>query len=451
MPAPTPRTESDAAAIERFRSLLKLSTISHADESQTDWAVFDRFIERVQSLYPALHAVLDRELVAGHSLLYRWRGAGTDDPTVLMAHYDVVPATDEGWDHPPFAATIVGADAEEVIWGRGTLDDKGALVSVLEAVERLVVAGFTPANDVYLSFGHNEETAGNGAEAAVAVLAGRGIRPALVIDEGGAIVEGAFPGVTKPVAVVGVSEKGLTSIVLSVAQVGGHASTPPKLTATVRLARAIVRLAARPFPASFSPTNARMIRVLGAHASGAIGVAFRNLWLTRPLLLSLFGRLGDETSAMIRTTAAVTKLSGSAAANVLAEHASATVNIRVAVGSSVDEAIAHVRRAIRDDAVGIEVLERSEPSPVSPANGRAWDLLSRAVDETYPGTVVTPYIQLGASDSRRFTEISDYVYRFSPFEMSKDERATLHARNERIHVSTWLRGIDFYERLVSRV
>jgi len=451
MGIPGARSESECAAIARFRSLLELPTISHADESQTDWTVFDRFIERVHELYPALHAVLERELVAGHSLLYRWRGAGDGNPTVLMAHYDVVPATDEGWDYPPFAATIVGADADEVIWGRGTLDDKGALVSVLEAVERLVVAGFTPANDVYLSFGHNEETAGNGAAAAVAVLAARGIRPALVIDEGGAIVEGAFPGVKKPVAVVGVSEKGLTSIVLSVDQVGGHASTPPKLTATVRLARAIVRVAAKPFPAEFSPTNIAMIGVLGKHANGAIGFAFRNLWLTRPLLLVLFGRLSEETSAMIRTTQAVTRLSGSAAANVLAERASATVNIRVAVGSSVDDAIDHIRRAIRDDAVSIEVLERSEPSPVSPATGRAWQLISDAVEQTYPGTVVTPYIQLGASDSRRFTEISDHVYRFSPFEMSKDERATLHARNERIHVTTWLRGIDFYERLVSDV
>jgi carboxypeptidase PM20D1 len=61
---------------------------------------------------------------------------------------------------------------------------------------------------------------------------------------------------------------------------------------------------------------------------------------------------------------------------------------------------------------------------------------------------VTPYIQLGASDSRHFTRISNHVYRFSPFEMSKDERGTLHARNERIRIATWLRGIRFYERLI---
>jgi len=437
--------------VERFQTLLRIPTISHSDESQTDWAAFDLFIAELARLYPALHNALDLEIIAGHSLLYRWKGLSDGAPTVLMAHYDVVPADDEGWEHPPFAATIVGEGDNTLVWGRGTLDDKGALVSVLEAVERHAAAGFVPASDIYLSFGHNEETAGNGAAAVVAVLAERGIRPAIVIDEGGAIAEGVFPGVSQPVAYVGVSEKGITTLLLSVEQVGGHASTPPRLTATARLARAITRVTAKPFPARFSPTNIEMITRLGAHARGPLGVVFRNLWLTKPLLLRVFTRLGDETNALVRTTQAVTRLSGSAAANVLAERATATVNIRVAVGSSVDNAVAHIRRAVRDDAVTIEVLESSEPSPVSPSTGRAWDLIASQVELTYPGTLVSPYIQLGASDSRRYTVISDHVYRFSPFQMSKDERATLHARNERIHLSTWLRGIEFYAGLIERV
>ena len=440
-----------AGPIERFQTLLRIPTISHSDESLTDWAQFDLFISELARLYPALHATLDLEIIAGHSLLYRWKGSADGAPTVLMAHYDVVPADDEGWDYPPFAATLVGEGDDTLVWGRGTLDDKGALVSVLEAVERLVSSGFVPQNDVYLSFGHNEETAGDGAAAIVAVLEGRGIRPALVIDEGGAIAEGVFPGVTAPVAYVGVSEKGITTLVLSVDQVGGHASTPPKLTATARLARAITRLTAKPFPARFSPTNIEMITRLGAHAAGPLGVVFRNLWLTKPLLLAVFTRLGDETNALVRTTQAVTRLSGSAAANVLAERATATVNIRVAVGSSVDESVAHIRRVIRDELVTIEVLESSEPSPISPSSGAAWELIASQVESTYPGTLVSPYIQLGASDSRRYTAISDHVYRFSPFEMSKDERATLHARNERIHLATWLRGIEFYVGLIERV
>ncbi len=269
-----------------------------------------------------------------------------------------------------------------------------------------------------------------------------------MLDEGGAIVENIFPGVTKPIAVIGVSEKGITSLELTVEQSGGHASTPPAFSATDRLARAIVRLARRPFRARFSPVNLEMIRTVGAHARQPFRAAFTQLWLTRPLLLALFGRLSDETNAMIRTTRAVTQLSGSPAANALAETASATVNLRIAAGSTVSEAIAHVRRSIRDPKVQIRVLHPSEPSPVSPTSGHAWQLLADTVQAIYPGTIVTPYVMLGATDSRHFAAISEHVYRFSPFEMSKQERGTLHAVNERIRVDTFLRGIRFYERLI---
>jgi carboxypeptidase PM20D1 len=435
--------------VERFRALLRIPTISRVDETQTKWKQFDRFIALLPELYPLTHTMLTREIVDGHSLLYRWTGTSAGDPTVLMAHYDVVAASDDRWEHPPFDAELVGEGDEQELWSRGTLDDKGALVCILEAVEASLERGFTPAHDIYLSFGHNEETAGSGAIEIVALLEQRGVRPGFVIDEGGAIVEGIFPGVTDPIAVIGVSEKGIMSVELTVAQDGGHASTPPKLSATTRLARAIVRLDAKPFRSSFTSPNLEMIRTVGAHAKQPYRWVFTNLWLTRGLLLRLFARLGDETNAMIRTTGVVTQLDGSQAENALAEKARAIVNVRIAIDSSVDAALAHIRAAIRDDAVEVRALRPSEPSPVSPTSGARWDALRSTIEDVYPGTIVTPYIQLGASDSRHFTRICDAVYRFTPFEMSLAERGTLHAVNERIHVATWLRGIRFYEKLIA--
>lgn len=435
-------------SVERFRALLRIPTISRLDPDEVVWKNFDDFLKLARKLYPLTHKKLNREVIAGHSLLFRWVGASSDSPTVLLAHYDVVAATNERWDHPPFDAELVGKGDAAEIWARGTLDDKGAVVSILEAVEAALESGFSPSNDIYLSFGHDEETVGSGAQAIATLLETRGIRPGMVLDEGGAIVEGIFPGVADPIAVVGVSEKGIMSVQLTVAQDGGHASTPPKLSATTRLARAILRLNAKPFPASFTPTNLEMIRTVGTRARQPYRWAFANLWLTRGLLLGLFGRLSDETRAMIRTTGVVTRLDASKSENALAETATAIVNVRVAVNSSVDEAIAHIRKAIRDDRVAIRAVHPSEPSPISPTTGPQWDLLRTTVEEVYPGTLVTPYIMLGASDSRHFTGISKSVYRFTPFEMSASERGTLHAVNERIRVSTWLKGIEFYARLI---
>ena len=445
-------TELDAATapLANLQALIRIPTVSRVDEAETDWAQFTRFIDTLPALYPLVHEHLEREVVEGYSLLYRWPGSTAGEPAVLMAHYDVVPASEEGWEHPPFSGTIAeDADGKQVVWGRGTLDDKGSLVATLEAVESMLAEGFRPRNDVYLSFGHNEETSGRGAQGIVRLLEERQVRPAIVLDEGGAVVEGIFPGVEAPIAVIGVAEKGILTLTMTVDQQGGHASTPPQLTATVRLAKAIVALGRKPFPARFTSTNLEMITTLGAHASWPLRFAFTNLWLTRGLLLWLFRRLGDETSAIVRTTQAVTQLSGSQASNALAERAVATVNIRVAVGSSVADAIEHVRRAVGDPAVKLEAHLPSEPSPVSPTTGAAWELLRDTVVATYPGTIVTPYVMLGASDGRHFTRISGHVYRFSPFEMSKDERGGLHAMNERIGTATFLRGIEFYRTLVA--
>ncbi|MDM4762624.1 M20/M25/M40 family metallo-hydrolase [Galbitalea sp. SE-J8] len=432
--------------VDRFRDLLRIPTVH--PEAGGDWAEHERFVARLAELYPALHAALERERV-DRSVLFRWRGASAERPTVLMAHYDVVPAAGaEGWTHPPFAADL---DAAGVIWGRGTIDDKGELVAILEAVETLVGEGFVPANDVYLSFGHDEESHGTGARAIVDELERRGIRPALVVDEGGAVVDDVFPGVDRPIAAIGVSEKGIANVLLTVEQDGGHASTPPAMAATVRIARAVERLERHPFPARLDPPVRAMLAGIGPHARGVQGWAFRHLGLTAGLVTRLMARMGPETRAMVRTTMAVTQLGGSAAANVLAERATATVNVRIATSSSLAAVGARVRRVIDDPLVRVELVHTTEPSPVSPAAGPAWDAVRGAVEAAFPDAVPVPYVMFAASDARQFTRISDHVYRFCGMRMTRAERAGLHAIDERVRVSSWLETIAFYTALVRAV
>lgn len=446
MRAPRP----DAAAVARFRELLRIPTISHADESATDGAAFDEFSATVQRLYPLLHARLEREVVAGYSLLYRWRGRSEAGPLVLMAHIDVVPVVETDWQHPPFDADIVGESEAAEIHARGAIDDKGSLVAILEAVEGLVASGFTPARDVYLAFGHNEETAGDGAQAIVALLRSRDVRPGLVLDEGGAVVEGAVPGVTVPTAMVGVAERGVMTLILTVREDGGHASTPPALPATARLARAIHRLHRRPFPPRITAPIRAMFATLAPHARRPLRLVFARMGAWGPVMARIFPRLGPELNAMVRTTAVVTELSGAPGENVLAATARAAVNVRLLTGDTVAGVTQRVRRAIGDDAVDIEVRHGSDPSPVSPWQGEPWRRIATAVSVAVGAEVVTtPYLQLGASDSRWFTALSAHVYRFTPFHLTRAERDALHSHDERIRISSWLRGIDFYRELLA--
>ncbi len=440
---------SDDAAVARFQTLLRIPTESRGEHHLVQWDQFDRFLATLRQLYPLVHAHLDREVVAGHSVLYRWPGTASTEPSVLMAHYDVVPATDVGWRHPPFGGELSGSGADRLIWGRGTLDNKGAVAAILEAVESQLQAGITPHQDVYLFFGHDEETTSEGARAAVDLLEARGVRPTLVLDEGGAIARDAFPGVTAPVAFIGAGEKAPSVVQLIVDQAGGHASTPPEVTATARLARAIVRLNDKPFPTSLNPTVVALLQTIGAHAKGGVGFAARNAKGLSGVVRPMLARMSPEVNAMMRTTQAVTMLEAGSAANALPERAVATVNVRVAVDSDLDVALAHMQRAIDDEGVRTEVISRDDPVPVSPLGGLAWELVAATVEKTFPGTVVAPYIQTGATDSRHFTRICKGVYRFTPFEMSREERDTLHARNERMHVASWLDGVRFYRALLA--
>lgn len=428
-------------AVERLRALIRIPTVSRDDPADQDRAAFERLRAELATLYPRTHAELEREVLADGSLLYRWAGAGTGRPVVLMAHHDVVPADEPGWRHEPFSADL----ADDRIWGRGTLDDKGMLAAILEAIERLLTAGVTPAVDVYVFSGANEETAGAGAATAVQLLTERGVRPGLVLDEGGAVADDAFPGLRGAVAYVGVAEKGMAGIRLVVQKPGGHAATPARHGATTTLARAILRLESHPAPARLSLPVAAMLRAIAPLAGG-----MQRRLFARPgaVVRRILAARGGEAEALVRTTRAVTRLTGSAADNVVAERATAVVNARIAIGSSVEQTLEEVRRAIRDDDVEVQLTRGDDPSPVSPAEGPAWDALTAAIAETFPGVTVAPYVMLQASDSRHFTRISDTVYRFLPFELSAAERRTLHAIDESIGVANWLRGVTFFERLL---
>ncbi|MFD6164525.1 M20/M25/M40 family metallo-hydrolase [Oerskovia sp. NPDC060287] len=432
---------------ERLSALVRIPTVSSRVPGEEDPAVFEAFVERLAELYPRVHERLTLERVAGHGLLFRWRGrqgAAPAAPAVLMAHYDVVPVEAEDWSGDPFS----GAIRDGAVWGRGTLDDKGSLVVLLEAVESLLAQRFTPDRDVYLSFGHNEETAGDAARSAVAVLRERKISPWLVVDEGGAVVEGAFPGVTAPTAVVGVAEKGILDLEISTQSLGGHASTPVRGGATARLARAITRIDDHPFPPHLPEPTLEMIDTLGRHSPFGLRLLFASARQLRPALARVLGTVSPETNAMVRTTVAITQLQGSPGANVLAASAKANANVRIATGETVATVVERLRRVVDDPTIELRVVSGEDPSPVSPTDGDQFALVRESIGAAYPDAVVTPYVMLGASDSRHFCEISEHVYRFSPFAMTREQRESIHGVDEHVTIDALGRGVVFYRALL---
>jgi carboxypeptidase PM20D1 len=439
---------SDDEVVERFRDLLGIATVSHADEHEIDAAAFEKFRLALAEAFPLVHEHLTVHRVLEHSLLLHWTGSGSQDPVVLMAHIDVVPVDESAqWQHPPFSAEV----HDGAIWGRGTLDDKGSLVGICAAVERLLADGFVPSRDVWLSFGAREEVSGPDATAAVEELRSRGVTPWFVLDEGGAIAHEAFPGIAPPLGVVGVSEKGTTTIELRAEGRGGHSSTPASNGPTARIARAVVRLEKRPFPASLPEPTVEMFQRIAPHAPAALRPVFARAHVLQAVLKRAIPAAGPEAAALVRTTMAVTTLSGSPAHNVIASSATAAVNLRLLIGDTVASATEHVRRAIDDDSITLTVLDANEPSPVSPTDDPAFELITSTIAELFEDAVPTPYVMLAATDARNFTEICARVYRFTPFRMTKAQRESIHSYDEHIGVEDFLAGVRWYRRLIERI
>ncbi|SDE13679.1 M20 family peptidase [Nocardioides lianchengensis] len=435
----------DDRAVAKLQALVRIPTVSHRDPQLVDTDAFDRLLEELERQFPLLHERLELTRIHTHGLLFRWPGAADARPVVLMAHLDVVPVEGE-WQHPPFSGEIVDGS----IWGRGTLDDKGCVAGICEAVETLLEHGHTPAQDVWLSFGCDEEIAGVAAGLAVDELTRRGVRPWFVLDEGGAIASEAFPGVGAPIGVVGVTEKGVTSFELTATGRGGHASTPAKWGPTARIARAITRLERSPMPASVPEPTLELFRRMAPHAPLPLRPLMAGAERIKPLLTRALLAAGPEPAAMARTTFAVTTLSGSPALNVIAGTAKAGVNIRIMVGDTVAGVLEHVRKAIGDDQVEISVVEQNEPSPISPRDD-AFELIERSISEIFPDAVPAPYVMMAATDARHFTAICERVYRFAPFRMTKAQRQAIHSYDEHLGVDAFLDGVRWYRHLIERL
>ncbi len=436
-----------AAPEEHLAAAIRLETISHEDPAQFRSEPFLALHRFLEATYPQTHARLTREIVSDYSLLYTWRGSDAKlAPVLITAHLDVVPVTPEAlpdWDYPPFSGEIAGG----FVWGRGSLDDKGSLIAVFEAVEQLVADGFAPKRTIYLAFGHDEEIGGgHGAAAITELLRSRGVRLWMSLDEGLAVVRGAG-GITGSAALVGIAEKGFLTLDLTARAPGGHSSTPSRESAIGRLARAVQRLEENPLPARIEGVAAQTFDALANQLPVERRLVIQNRAVFGPLLEWFLAR-DPATNAMIRTTTAVTMVRGGVKENVLPQSATATVNFRLLPGDTVDGVIARVREILDDD--GIEIAKRTadEASAVAKTDGPQFAAIVAALHEVDPGLPVAPGLVLGGTDTKWYGQISEAGYRFVPFYFDQSDLRRPHGTDERISVENIGWGIRFYGALI---
>lgn len=447
-----------AAAAARLGEAVRFRTVSAYEDAHANADQFQGLHRLLEQRFPKVHANLQKEKVGDYSLLFAWKGSNPSaEPILLMAHQDVVPiapGTEASWEQAPFSGVV----KDGFIWGRGAWDNKGNLMSQMEALESLLGQGFKPERTVYVFMGADEELGGTrGAVVAAALLKSRGVHFSMVLDEGLLITDGVLPGLHQPAAIVGIAEKGYTSVVMKFTTAPGHSSQPPKpgTSAIGMMSAAVKRLDDNQLPAGIKGVAEEMFDTLAPEMGGFSRVALSNLWLFGPVVKKQL-EAGAATNAMLRTTTAPTVANAGKKDNVLPGIAQATVNFRTLPGDNQDSVLAHVQNQVEQvvpkEKFELYAMEEqgSSPSNVSPTSAPPYQLLNTTIRETFPGVLVAPGLVIGGTDSRHMASISAHVFKFSPVVAKPEDLPRFHGTNERIGVDNYANAIRFYHRLVSQ-
>lgn len=442
---PEKAIEISDKSFQNLSKAVSFRTISYENISFTDTLQFLQFHAFIDSTYPLIFKYLEKEIHGNNALLYKWQGKNTKlRPLVLLAHQDVVPVVEENWEKDPFSKEI----DNEYIWGRGTLDDKGSLISILEAIEKLLEEGIVPERTVYLAFGDDEEVNGSGARAIAATLKERGVEAEMVIDEGMVITLGVVPMISEPVALIGTSEKGYLSVEITSKFTGGHSSMPQSESAISILSKAIIAITENQPSAEFTPPVKGFLNFIGPEIPWPARIIFANQWLLGGVLKSIYTGSGPG-NALVRTTTAPTLLKAGIKDNVLPTEATATVNFRLLPGDSSEKIIQRLNKVINDERISVKALGNSkEPAKVSPIDCEAFNVVNKTIRESYKKTYVAPTLMVGSSDSYYYSEVSPNVFRFAPYQITPENIDLFHNDNERITIESYKSMINFYYRLV---
>lgn len=428
----------------RLAEMIRQETVS--SRFDPDRTKFLQFHEKLEELFPNIHKTCEKHVFNG-SLLFKWSGKGTHEPILLMSHHDVVEANGV-WEHEPFSGDI---DGQGRVWGRGTVDTKASLFCLLTAAEELIGEGFVPECDVYLASSCTEEWSGEGAPLTVQYLKEQGVKLALLMDEGGMIIEEPIAGVKGTYGMVGVLEKGYGDLRFTARGKGGHASAPGKNTPLVRLGKFMAEAEKHsPFKNEFNPTVKEMFKRTAPNMNFGMKVIFANMWLFEPLLKKLLPAISPAAGAMLHTTLAFTMAKGAEGLNVLPQEAYVTGNMRFIPHQPNEESIALISALAKKYEIETEVIYQDQPCPEVDYKGGAFHLVEEVMAEVYPGVGVCPYVMTGGTDAKYYKEVSDNCLRFAPLYINAQQYASIHGLNENIFQGALPMGVDFYKKIIRK-
>ena len=434
--------------VKKLQKAIRLNTVTAKDPELLNHEVYDEYLEMLEESFPRVFKECSKHIVNRHSIVLHYELANSKSkPILLTSHIDVVPieeGTENDWTHPAFDATI----ADGYLWGRGTLDTKTTGISALEALETILEKGEKPSRPIVIALGHDEEVGGkNGAISICDYFVEQGMSFEFLMDEGGVIGTDVLDGVSKPMATIGIAEKGYVDLEIKVGGQGGHASTPPKHTAIGVMSQVVCNLENKQMPLRLADTTKFFVSAIAPYMSGVNKLILSNIWLFKPVFLRAFSKT-NIGNALLRTTTAPTMAKGSDAANVLPQFATVTCNFRIGPGETTDDLKQHIKEVNKGIDIDIHPIRMEEPSIVSDLSGSGFNTIASIIKSMTKEAIIVPYVMLAASDSKHYERVCHKIFRFAPMIVSKKDIAAIHNTDERIALSNIEYCGNFYIQLL---
>ncbi len=374
------------------------------------------------------------------SMVVKLQGHGHGKPLLYLCHLDVVPAKPEDWTVPPYAMT----EKDGWIYGRGSLDMKGEDANVAAALLRMKREGYVPARDIIVAFTPDEETGGQHGVGWLVKAHRELVDAGLVLNPDSGT--GAFRNGQRAFYGVQTSEKTYVTYRAETTNKGGHSSEPRPDNAIYELTAALNRLAAFKFPIRLTDT----VRAFyGSQASFETGARAADMRAVGNGEVAAAERLAADPTdnAQVRTTCVTTMLEAGHAENALPQRARATIQCRMLPGDTDEQTQAILEKVLADPAVQLTVTRPSGPNPESPPTAAIMGVYSKVAHSLWPGLLVMPSMDAGASDSKftRAAGMPSYGAASNFFDL-EDMRA--HGRDERIKADRFAEGSEFTYRLI---
>ena len=429
----------DTARIEQNLSeMVQIKTVSTKENTYLDnmYKMHDYVLSRFTNIARVCEL---RDYNGG--MMIKWTGK-TDHkkPLVLMSHLDVVPALGE-WDKDAFCGEI----NDGIIWGRGTVDTKGPLSAELEAVDSLIGEGFEPEQDVYILSSSREELGGEDVPNMVKDFEKDGIVPAIVLDEGGAIMDGSgvMPGMKGRYAMVAHSERAATKILVKAEKLKGKPA-PALRIADFTKACAKATIGKREFP----PLVVEMFTTLAPYMPFPLKYLFGNLNVFKGLLCKVIPKVSPEAAAMIGATVGFSHPTDEYTKDFVMGETATIVNLMFTPFVNEQECIDDIEAIAKKFDLTIKVVSTRPTPPAQQTGTDAYNYVKSINDRLFDDVVTAPFALFGGTDARHFIGKADAVLRYAPIYISPDEFKTFHNPNERISCKSIHDAVRFYREFI---